>query len=339
MPAASRTLFFLGATGYLGSQFLTDVAKESLGFRIVALVRSPTEEARKWLASTYTDLEVVMGTLDDEALITEHATKADVVINAASSDQPGSIKAILAGLKKNSSANPGKPPLYTHVSGCGIVSDNCRGEHVDLSDLARHSDIGFDLGKCDPINTHLDCDKPIVEAGIRKENPIRTIIVFPAAIYGVGDGMQPVTAGLRVLMQLFTQFGRAGTWGKGLNRTSNIHVKDTSTALLTVLKAALEGKAEEGAEGLLKSVALQCVNGAAASVLFGKGLLKEGGTKPLPDEVVAPFGHFGWSLFGGNWIVKPERLAKLGWEAAESSKVPFLESLPREIEIELAKKK
>lgn len=43
--------------------------------------------------------------------------------------------------------------------------------------------------------------------------------------------------------------GYAGTWGPGANSMNNIHVKDVASSLLFVLKAALEGKADEGAEG------------------------------------------------------------------------------------------
>ena len=44
--------------------------------------------------------------------------------------------------------------------------------------------------------------------------------------------------------------GYAGTWGPGANVMNNIHVKDCAAGLLLVLQAALEGKADEGAEGI-----------------------------------------------------------------------------------------
>lgn len=51
--------------------------------------------------------------------------------------------ATLAGLETNSKNNPGKPPIYIHVSGCGITSDNARGEPVE--NVKEWSDIGLDL--------------------------------------------------------------------------------------------------------------------------------------------------------------------------------------------------
>lgn len=86
--------------------------------------------------------------------------------------------ATLAGLEKSSAARPGNPPLYIHISGCGILSDNARGEHVES--VEEHSDIGLDLKKyvvlpaassssrsydvpfrCPPSNTHLESDIPV----------------------------------------------------------------------------------------------------------------------------------------------------------------------------------
>lgn len=46
--------------------------------------------------------------------------------------------------------------------------------------------------------------------------------------------------------------GYAGTWGPGANAMNNIHVKDCAMGLLFVLQAALEGRADEGLEGLCK---------------------------------------------------------------------------------------
>lgn len=53
--------------------------------------------------------------------------------------------ATLAGLNKSAAARPGNPPLYIHISGCGILADDARGEPMDHVD--EYSDIGLDLKK------------------------------------------------------------------------------------------------------------------------------------------------------------------------------------------------
>ncbi|KAI6044881.1 hypothetical protein EDC04DRAFT_2599232 [Pisolithus marmoratus] len=110
------------------------------------------------------------------------------------------------------------------------------------------------------------------------------------------------------------KLGFAGTWGPGTNTMNNIHIRDCANGLLLVLKAALEGKADEGPDNFLASM------------------------KPMKTyyewtEVMGNTdGHY---ILGGNLIIKPEHLAKLGWEAIETKKIPLLESLPSMIDAAL----
>ena len=156
------SIFMLGATGYLGSEFLILLARDYPDHHIRALVRNATPEKVSRLHEIHPHVTVVEGTLDDAAVIVEEVLKADIVINSASSDHWPSVKglssplvlktqwrthagfaATLDGLEKNSAARPGKPPLYIHVSGCGILSDNAHGERND--NIKVWSDIGLDL--------------------------------------------------------------------------------------------------------------------------------------------------------------------------------------------------
>lgn len=74
------------------------------------------------------------------------------------------------------------------MSGCGILSDNCRGVFVEEGLIPKYTAIDLNLDDCPSSNPHLPCDKAIVAAGTRSENPIRTMIFFPGWIYGVGEG-------------------------------------------------------------------------------------------------------------------------------------------------------
>ncbi|KAH0828658.1 hypothetical protein J3R83DRAFT_3020 [Lanmaoa asiatica] len=336
MSAQLQTVFFLGATGYLGSQFLLLLNEKLPRLHVVALLHNATPERKEQLQEVYSNISFVEGSLDDDAIIQEQVAKVDVVINCASSDHPASIKSTLAGLETNSKNNPGKPPLYIHVSGCGIVSDNARGEPME--NVKQWSDIGLDLKQCDPANTHLDSDILIVEAGSRTENPVRTIIYFPAQIYGVGEGVEKTTLWLRIFLSMMKAVGYAGTWGSGANAMNNIHVKDCAMGLVLVLQAALEGGADEGPEGLYFSASVEPRityhdwTKVMGDYLFNKGIIKQGGSRPFPEEVVDPLGNYGWSLLGGNQFVKPERLYKLGWEPTETKKLSLLDSFPEALE-------
>ena len=55
---------------------------------------------------------------------------------------------------------------------------------------------------------------------------------------------------LRIFLDYAKKIGYAGTWGPGRNIQNTIHVRDMADIVLFVFKAALEGKAAEGADGL-----------------------------------------------------------------------------------------
>ncbi|KAF8443915.1 hypothetical protein L210DRAFT_3643493 [Boletus edulis BED1] len=337
MSTQAQTIFFVGATGYLGSQFLLLLNEKLPQLHVVALLRNATPVRKEQLQKLYSNISFVEGSLDDDAIIQEQAAKVDIVINAEfrSSSEHQVYAPTLAGLETNSKNNPGKPPLYIHVSGCGIVSDNARGEPVEY--VKEWSDLGLDLKQCNPENTHLDSDIPIVEAGSRTEDPVRTIIYFPAQIYGVGEENNAVVAHfLDMMKNVATRHV-----GVGRNAMNNIHVKDCAMGLFLILQAALEGRADEGPEGLCEKklfgkygarITYHDWTKVMGDYLLSKGIIKEGGTRPMPAEVVDPLGSYGWSLLGGNQFVKPERLYKLGWEPTESTKLSLLDSIPEAVD-------
>lgn len=333
-----KTIFYLGATGFLSGDVLPLLARDFPDDTVRALVRNPTAERVAKLQALHPRLVVVAGDLNDAPVIVEEASKADIVINSASSDHWPSVRATLEGLEKNAAARPGDPPLYLHVSGCGIISDNIRGEKAENPKF--WTDIGLSLDDCPPTNTHLESDKPIVAAATRKENPIRSIIVYPGQIYGVGNGVQKTTLWLRIFMDYAKRVGYAGTWGAGHNAQNTIHVRDLAEAILLVLRAAREGRADEGADGLYFAVTPTILSygewtRAMGDYLSSKGVVKEPGSKPMPDEIVEPLGHYGWSLLGGNMFAKADRLARMGWKAVESEKVSLMEVLPAMIDAAL----
>lgn len=64
-------------------------------------------------------VRVVKGSNSDIALITEEASKADVILNAADADDLELTKAVLAGAKQTTT---GKRPILIHTSGTGVAS-------------------------------------------------------------------------------------------------------------------------------------------------------------------------------------------------------------------------
>ncbi|KAK0453790.1 hypothetical protein EV421DRAFT_1766427 [Armillaria borealis] len=208
-PGESSSIFFLGCTGFLGVHLLKSLGRDLPTYNVIALLRDSSASRKASVSELHPNVTIIEGTLDDDAIIEEWSSKCPIVINTASSDHWPSVRSTLAGLEKNSARHPGNPPIYMHVSGLGILSDNCRGESVDPANIRWWTDTSLNLRDCDPSNMHLESDIPIVDAGTRTQNAVRTMIMFP-----------------------------------GRTKDNNAY------SCLTVLKAALDGKAQEGAEGL-----------------------------------------------------------------------------------------
>ncbi|KAF8954259.1 hypothetical protein BDZ97DRAFT_1677262 [Flammula alnicola] len=339
MSDPQRTIFFLGATGFIGSQFLVLLSRASLNLHVVALTRDLSADRQAKLKEIYPDIEFVKGTLNDADVIIEQASKAKYVVNCASSDHPASVQYILTGLEKQSANKPGDPPLYFHTSGMCIVSDNARGEAVDESKIPRYTDTSFSVESVPPENPHVNCDSLIAAAGSRKENPVRTIIAYPGWVYGLGEGFRKSSGGVRLFLEANKMAGYSGTWGPGHNSMTIVHIKDLSRGLITIFEAALQGKADEGPQGYYfvtsnePRVPFKDYTAKIGDMLHGRGVYAEAGSKPFPPAVTDIFGDFGWRLLGCNHRVSAERLKKLGWEATESRKISMMDSLPEEVDM------
>ncbi|KAJ2913512.1 hypothetical protein MD484_g6891, partial [Candolleomyces efflorescens] len=332
--------FFLGATGYIGSQFLESAKRDApllsklKEFTLVALVRDPENAKAKKLQEVWPGVVLVKGTLDDVNIIEEQARKSALTFNAANCDHEPSIQAIITGLQTRSEEHPNGPkPLYIHISGLSILSDNSRGEKNPAGHSVRHSDTTFRLEDFPPTNPHQSPDRIIHAAA---KNGIRTVSVYPGSVYGVGDGITPDAPLIRMLGPLYIQTGIAGTLGPGENAISVIHIKDTGAALVKIFNIALEGKKEDVdyfiSDDKAGSWGLKGFAQAVGKILHAHGLLKDPEAKPFPEAVTSQFGEFGWSVFAGTWLGAPDRLRAEGWEPTETAKVPFWDSLPVEVE-------
>lgn len=94
--------------------------------RISALVRSKADVGAVKAAGAD---EVILSSHTDLEQIRTAASAADIVLNAADSDDLPLTKAIIAGLKTH--LQGGKQSILIHTSGTGVVSDNARGSFTD----------------------------------------------------------------------------------------------------------------------------------------------------------------------------------------------------------------
>ncbi|KAF8643182.1 hypothetical protein AX16_009179 [Volvariella volvacea WC 439] len=336
----SGQLFLLGATGYLGSQILVELNEQFPNMRVVALTRNLTQERRDQLVQLHPNVILVEGTLDDEAKIREQATKADITVHAADGEHDKSIAATIAGAQEASKNRPGNPPIFMHIGGYATLSDESKGEPVELDKIPKRIDTTFTHDQL-PNSIYSKQAMVVEELGELKENPVKTLVLIPGWIYGVA-GPHQITLPLRLYLNFARAAGHAGTIGQGQNRIPQIHVKDVARSVAVLIKGSLEGTAGTGKQGVYLAAAdfedtptLKQVQDAVGNTLHELGLVSQPGSKTLPPELVHKTLPDVWFRgISGNLRGVPVKLkSQFGFELTESKKVPFFESLKEEVRL------
>ncbi|MEJ8827255.1 NAD-dependent epimerase/dehydratase family protein [Variovorax humicola] len=216
-----KTIFLTGATGYIGGTIASKLVEN--GYRVRGLVRSA--ESAALLAER--GVEPVLGGLDDVELLASEARASDGVINTASADNAGAVRALLAGLE-------GSSKVLVHTSGSSVVGDDVRG--------SRRSDTVFD--ETTPFvvapgkQARRELDLLILGAASRD---VRSVVICPSLIYGVGSGMNRNSVQIPTLVSNALEHGIVQTVGPGLNVWSNVHIDDVADLYLLAIANAPAG--------------------------------------------------------------------------------------------------
>ena len=290
-------IFVTGATGYIGGSVAARLIAE--GHEVRGLVRSAAraEEVRA------RGIVPVPGSLDDGAVLAEAARTAEVVIDAASADHPGSTEALLAAL-----AGSGKTLLRT--SGSSIVGTRAGGERVeDVFD----EDTPFAPSPARAGRVALD-DK------VRAAEGLRGIVVCPSLIYGRGHGVNPDSIQVPWLIALARKHGVPKHVGPGENLWSNVHIDDLVELYLLALDKAPAGAfyfAENGENSMREACAA-----------IGRMLGQDGRTEAMSlEDAAAEWGEGPANdTMGSNSRVRARRArAELGWAPQAPSLIEEIE--------------
>ncbi|KAF8665814.1 hypothetical protein AX16_000257 [Volvariella volvacea WC 439] len=324
----SGKLFLLGATGYIGSQFLIHLKDQYPNIHVIALVRNATEERKVALAQSNPNITVVEGSIDDDTIVREQASKVDIIVNAGNAQHESSIRDHCTGWSGRSfQTTPRKSShLYSRIWMCAT----------------KYIDATFSPNDVPKDNIMIEISNEIIAVGERKENPIKTMIILPSWVYGIGDGVQKITLGLRMYLNFSKAAGYAITFGRGLNQSSSIHIKDVANSMITMIKGALDGTAGTGAQGLYfagdefeTSPSLKEVQDEIGNVLYELGLVSQPGSQsiplssPLAQSLPGPV----LRIFSGNSYGVAEKLKKLGIEFTETKSLTLLQSLRDEVKL------
>ncbi|KAH8980018.1 NAD-binding protein [Lactarius akahatsu] len=215
------TVFYLGATGYIGGSVLADLLKIYPDLEVTALVRNTAHiDAVRGLG-----VEVVQGTFSDVDLITSHARKADITVNAADTDDVALSTAILAGHKARVVEDKQSPAVLLHTSGVAVfLDDGKEGKHDPNSKLWDDGDEA-DIRAITPQMLHGQVDAPILRAS--EEGYTESYIICPAAIVGPSTGPVPSASFFfHFMTQLALGFKKAIYVGEGSNIFYTVRLDD-----------------------------------------------------------------------------------------------------------------
>jgi nucleoside-diphosphate-sugar epimerase len=292
-------IFCTGASGYIGGSVA--VALAAAGHEVSGLVRS--ERSAEQVAAL--GITPVHGTLDDVDVLRAAALRADAVINAANADHEPSARALLQPLE-------GTGKAYIHTSGSSIVGTQSAGERVDA---VFDEDTPFtpSSGRAARValNEHiLSC----------KAKGVRSIIVCPSLIYGLGRGPAKHSVQVPLLIELAKKAGVAKHYGRGENIWSNVHIDDLVDLYGLALASAPAGAfyfAENG-ENSMRQVC-EAINRALG--------VKTGTVAMSLDEASREWGEgTAQNTMGSNSRVRAVRArAELGWRPRRPSLIDEIE--------------
>lgn len=126
-----KSVFFLGATGYIGGTVLQTVLGSSAPpSTITALVRDEKKGELLKSVSTPsgTTIKPLVANLKDTDLLRDTAKEHDIIINCANADDEDAIKALIEGMKQRRDKT-GHRPLLIQTSGTGVLVDDAQGRY------------------------------------------------------------------------------------------------------------------------------------------------------------------------------------------------------------------
>lgn len=291
-------LFITGAAGYIGG---------SIAARLVAqghTVRGLLRDEAKAPALLACGIEPVIGSLDDEDVLAREAREADGVVNTANADHLASLQVMIAALEGS-----GKP--LVHTSGSSVIGDDARGNWLSQSIFDEDTPFVVEPAK----QARHALNGTVLAAAARG---VRSVVVCPTLIYGVGTGLNPHSIQIPFLVEQARTHGAVRVVGKGLNRWSTVHIDDLTDLYLLALEKAPAGSfyfAE---------------NGEASFAAIGEAIAARLGMGP-PESWPAESAAQQWGearayyTYGSNSRVRAKRArTELGWSPRHTSATSWI---------------
>jgi len=300
-------IFITGASGFIGGSIAAHLVRA--GHQVRGLIRNPEHSAELQRLG----IEPVIGTLDDRDLLIAEAQAADAVINAASSDHEGAVKALIDGL-----AGSGKP--FLHTSGSSIVGDASGGE---AGEARIYHEDALPTPTADKA-ARVAIDQLVLKAA---QQNIRSAVLCNTLIYGHGAVPGSASVQLPRLVRQAQKSGVVRHVGSGGNIWSNVHIDDVAELYRLALEKTPAGTFYfvESGEASFRDMSAAIARDMSAAIAR---VMKLGEPQNWPlEEAQKEWGYEMASYgLGSNSRVRGERARKLlGWQPKRTSVIDWIE--------------
>ncbi|KAJ6015283.1 hypothetical protein N7540_009874 [Penicillium herquei] len=303
-------IFLTGITGYIAGDALATLVALYPDFTYSTLVRSP--EKAEQVKAKYPNIRIVLGDLEDSALLEKESAAADIVLHAAdASDHVGAAKAIATGLiTGHTKENPG---YWLHTGGTGILTfeDSDSGVYGNKSDKVYDDWNGVDELLTLPAHAfHRNVDQFVLDTAAKHADVLKTALLKKGPIIGAGQSI----------------------W-------NNVHIHDLSDVYALLVDAAIVGRTDDGLWGPRAYYLTE--NGehvwgelskSTAEAATKLGYLSEATAEPIDLESAQKYAGFESLSWGMNSRGRAYRAREiLGWNPSRPS---LLDELPEIVQAE-----
>ncbi|KAF5682191.1 NAD(P)-binding protein [Fusarium circinatum] len=319
-------IFYTGATGYLGGDAWALLIEKHPEWEARSTLLVRNEERAKVVQAKYPGARLVFGDLSDSTLLETEAANADIVVHCASIEDPHSSQALSNGLAKRRRDGSA---YWVALSG----TDNITWRTIEEGSYGTSYDHVYDdMDRVSEATSlpdqapHRDVEK-IQQQCITQNPSVKLAIVCPSCVYGVGEGCgNERSIQLPELAKYTIENSYAFKVGQGLCRWPNIHVRDHSRIVLSLIEDAMQGgtHATWGKDGYYFAENGEHVWGDIAHLVAEEakkeGLVDNASVKSFSAEEIDTQLDFGSAFYGTDSRCKAKRARQvLGWRPQQDS--------------------
>ncbi|KAI5116212.1 hypothetical protein M0805_005928 [Coniferiporia weirii] len=304
-------VLILGSTGYIGGLLLTALKAKHGSLTYTALVRTPASVP----AIESLGVTCVVGTSAERDKITALAAQADIVINAANSDDLALIEALLAGLRQKKEEGRGTGTLL-HTSGALVFLDGSKEGKFNPDGKVFDDGKEEDIKAITPAHMHGPVDTTVLQAG--EQGFVNTFIVCPTYVYGARAGPTSKSS-FFYKFEVSNVLSHKQGWviGEGTNVVGTVHVKDLVDLYLLIFNAALNADLKPLTTSAYtryyvanaRDLPRKDIARVIADVIYKQGLISTPDIKHVGSEEAGDFAF----MLGANMLSRGTRALELGW--------------------------